>query len=246
MKTTVIKIQRLVLGVVFLTSVFQVNAQGVLVNKTDGTTVRIPADDIVSITTYGFETKGIAYGHEYVDLGLPSGTLWATCNIGATKPEDYGDYYAWGETETKGMYSWDTYKYGRSNDDVDNIGSNIAGTKYDVAHVKWGGDWRMPTTKQFKELIDNTTSEFITRDGIMGQRFIGENGGTIFLPAAGYHKDSNLKGISENGNYWTSSLFDDLPSNGPIHLSFDEDSNCRLVRVKNIIPFWGLSVRPVR
>ena len=104
---------------------------------------------------------GTENGHEYVDLGLPSGTKWATCNVGASKPQDYGNYYAWGETSTKETYKWSTYKYGTYDDDGDY--SKL--TKYntsdskttldlsdDAAHVNWGGKWRMPTFEQLSEL----------------------------------------------------------------------------------------------
>ena len=115
-------------------------------------------------------------GHEYVDLGLPSGLKWATCNVGASSPEDYGDYYAWGETETKSTYNWSTYKWCN--------GSSSTLTKYctdssrgtvddkttldledDVAHVKWGGDWRMPTRQNYSELIYNCIWEWTTQGG---------------------------------------------------------------------------------
>ena len=87
-----------------------------------------------------------------IDLGLPSGTKWACCNVGATKPEDYGGYYAWGETETKYDYSWVTYSHcDRSQSTCYNLGSSICGTKYDVAHVKWGGNCQMPTYDQCVE-----------------------------------------------------------------------------------------------
>lgn len=157
-------------------------------------------------TPSGGPHTGSANGHEYVDLGLPSGTLWATCNVGASKPEDYGNYYAWGETDTKSVYSWDTYKYGRSNNDVDNIGSDIAGTNYDVAHVKWGGLWRMPTVEQCNELYKNTKWIWFELNGIKGMKFTGNNGTTLFIPAAGYYDENGIKKRGENGRHWSSVL----------------------------------------
>ncbi len=130
-----------------------------------------------------------------IDLGLPSGTKWACCNIGASCPEEYGGYYAWGETEEKSYYDWNTYKYYNENSGVVNIGSDIAGTSYDVAHVKWGGSWRMPTTEQQQELLNNCSSEWTSENGIYGRRFTGPNGASVFLPAAGY------------GGCWSSSLY---------------------------------------
>jgi len=93
-----------------------------------------------------------------IDLGLSSGTKWACCNVGANKPEGNGDYYAWGETQTKSKYNWSTYTHcDGSEENCHNIGSDIAGTRYDVAHVKWGGSWVMPSRDQIKELKDNCT-----------------------------------------------------------------------------------------
>ena len=148
---------------------------------------------------------GTTNGHDYVDLGLPSGTKWATCNVGASKPEDSGGYYAWGETAAKSDYSWDTYKYGTSNVDVQNLGSNIAGTKYDVAYVEWGGGWRMPTLEQLNELYDNTTSEWVTQKGVKGRKFTSKkNGGSIFIPAVGSMYASQLEDDGVCGAYWLS------------------------------------------
>ena len=149
-----------------------------------------------------------------IDLGLPSGTKWACCNVGATTPEGYGGYYAWGETEEKEVYSMDTYIYrGRLDhnfdhlNDCERIGMDIAGTKYDVAQVKWGGSWAMPTVKHFSELIDNTTSKWITLNGIDGMEFIGSNNGIIFLPAAGYH-GKIIQEVGENGIYWSATQWE--------------------------------------
>lgn len=220
----------------------QALAQGIIVKKTDGTEVRFPANIVESISVYGFETKGMAEGHEYVNLDLPSGTLWATCNVGASRPEDYGDYYAWGETETKSVYSWDTYKYGSSLSGIDNNGEDIAGTKYDVAHVKWGGDWRMPTIEQCVELLNNTTRERTTLNGVKGHLFMGKNGGTLFFPSAGYRRDSGLHDAGSRSFYWSSTLLEEKPYTID-YLNFISGNvweNGSLIRDN------GLSVRPVR
>ena len=119
-------------------------------------------------------------GHGYVDLGLPSGLKWATCNVGASSPEDYGDYYAWGELSTKEEYTesnCSTYK--------EHIGNISGNPQYDVARKKWGGSWRMPTRAEFKELIDNCTWEWTTKGGHNGYKVTGPSGNSIFLPAAG-------------------------------------------------------------
>jgi len=175
-----------------------------------------------------------------IDLGLPSGTKWACCNVGASKPEDYGEYYAWGETETKSKYSWDTYKYGRSSKDVDNIGSDIAGTIYDVAHVKWGGNWRMPTLKQIKEL---RSIKWIwhQQNNIKGTLFTGSNGASLFIPAAGFIDENGSTRKEEKGEYWSSTFDEQYPDAAP-YLFF------RWGLVTEYTGFWryyGRSVRPV-
>lgn len=154
---------------------------------------------------------------EYVDLGLPSGTLWATRNVGADKPEDYGDYFAWGETEPKAVYTWETYKWCN--------GSNEWLTKYcsdsdwgvvdnrveavpddDAAYVNWGPSWRMPTYEQLSELIEECYGEWTTLNGVNGYLFTGPNGNTIFLPAAGYRFNNSLDDAGSVGYYWTCTL----------------------------------------
>lgn len=144
---------------------------------------------------------------EAVDLGLPSGTKWASCNVGATKPEEYGGYYAWGETEEKDTYSWKNYVHcDGTKATCHDLGSDISVTKYDVAHVKWGGNWRMPTMAEYQELVDNCTSEWITLNGINGCKFTSNiNGNSIFLPAAGYRWGNDSLYVDERGYYWSSS-----------------------------------------
>ena len=132
--------------------------------------------------------------HEYVDLGLPSGTLWATCNIGAATPEDYGSYFAWGETEIKESYSQDTFMQ------ID-LGRNISGTNYDAAYTKWGSDWCMPTKEDFDELMDNCTHTWTTVNDVNGLLFTSSNGNSVFLPAAGRKCGSEIWDANQNGFY---------------------------------------------
>ena len=143
--------------------------------------------------------------HQAIDLGLPSGTKWASCNVGANKPEEYGDYYAWGETTTKIEYTKDNYLYYKNGKYVD-IGADISGTQYDVARAKWGGKWRMPTKDDVDELLVNSTYEWTTLNGVEGGRFTGPNGNSIFLPAAGCFWGDMLAIAGENGHYWSSTL----------------------------------------
>lgn len=122
----------------------------------------------------------------WVDLGFPSGILWAAYNVGASSPEEYGGYYAWGETEGKESYTLENYKfYNSGTNSFEFIGSEISGTSYDVAHVKWGGGARMPTFAEVKELLNNCTFKYGTYNGVKGDYVVGPNGNSIFLPFAG-------------------------------------------------------------
>lgn len=177
-----------------------------------------------------------------IDLGLPSGTKWASCNVGATKPEEYGDYFAWGEIENKSDYGWSSYLHFEGREEgCSNLGSDIAGTKYDVAHKSWGDCWRMPTTEQFKELIDYCHHEKITLKGIEGLKLTSKfNGNSIFLPSTGFHMNSNLHEAGSSGHYWSSTQ-DPLCSIYAVCLYFDLGG----IRMYNSSRFEGLSVRPV-
>ncbi|MBQ6209084.1 MAG: hypothetical protein IJK42_04855 [Prevotella sp.] len=143
-------------------------------------------------------------GGEAVDLGLPSGTKWASFNIGATSPEQYGEYFAWGELGEKQEYTEDNYQFYVNGLYMD-LGTDIGGTKYDVARMRWGGDWRMPTEDEIQELIDNCTYEWTTYQGVAGGKFTSKkNGNSIFLPAAGYRWDGSLYYVGTYGGYWSS------------------------------------------
>lgn len=201
--------------------------------------------------------SGAASGHPYVDLALPSGTLWATTNIGAANPWDYGYYFAWGETTTKSKYDWSTYKYANGDykkltkycnkSDYGNNGYTDSRTTLersdDAATANWGSDWCMPTLAQFQELKDKCTCTWTTKNGKKGYEIKGKNGNSIFLPAANYRDGTSLSSDGSYGYYWSSSLSSDSPCVG-CYLSFssgfvgpgdhwyDRDN--------------GLSVRPVR
>ena len=141
-----------------------------------------------------------------IDLGLPSGTKWACCNVGASIPEGYGGYYAWGETEGKHIYDWYTYIHcDGSMETCHDIGSDISGTEYDVAHVKWGDIWVMPSLDQLCELLNNCSYISTSVNGISGGNYTGPNGGTIFLPLAGYRKD-DAHYSGDHCQYWSSTL----------------------------------------
>ena len=147
---------------------------------------------------------------EAIDLGLPSGTLWASWNVGATKPEEYGGYYAWGETEVKEYYDWTTYLHSDGTaESCHFIGDDIAGSQHDVAHVKWGGSWQMPSEDQFKELCNNCTRTWTTQNGVNGTLVTGPNGNSIFFPASGLRRDNELRSAGRNGEYWSSTYYSD-------------------------------------
>ena len=194
-----------------------------------------------------------SYSHEYVDLGLS--VKWATCNVGANKPEEYGDYFAWGEVEPKEEYNWRTYKwYNGSNDTQTKYCTNSSyGTidnkttleaADDAATANWGGSWRMPTTEEQQELIDNCTWTWTAQNGVYGYKVTSKKSGytnkSIFLPAAGFCDGSSLYSAGNYGNYWSSSLCTGDP-NGAWAVYFASgsvfmDFNSRA---------YGYSVRPV-
>ena len=154
---------------------------------------------------------GCTDGYEWVNPGLPSGTKWAKYNIGASSPEGYGNYYAWGETETKSDYSWGTYKFCEngvySNMTKYNSNDNLTELEAedDAATANWGSSWQMPSKAQYEELCNNsyTTGEWTTQNGVNGYRFTSKsNGISIFLPAAGFYSGTNLLWAGSQGLYW--------------------------------------------
>ena len=143
-------------------------------------------------------TTGTHAGHEYVDLGLS--VKWATCNVGASSPTGYGNYYAWGETSTKSRYDEDNCKtYERSMNDI------RGNSSYDAARANWGGSWRLPTIAECKELLNNCNCQGTTQNGIKGMRFTSKrNGNSIFLPAAGCRRGTSTGETGGYGYYWSS------------------------------------------
>ncbi len=188
---------------------------------------------------------------EAIDLGLPSGLKWASFNVGASKPEEYGDYYAWGEVETKDTYSWETYKwcngsyntltkYNTQSDSgtVDN--KTTLDPEDDVAATKLGGKWRMPTDEEWSELMDKCTWTWTTQNGVNGRLVTGLNGNTIFLPAAGSRRGTSLYNVGSHGYYWSSSLGTSLSRHA---LGVDFYSVYVYRDLGN--RYYGQSVRPV-
>lgn len=194
--------------------------------------------------------------HAFVDLGLTSGTLWATMNVGATSPEDYGDYFAWGETKGyksgKTSFSWSTYSLcgGSSSTMKKYCVSSDYGTvddktelelADDVARANWGGDWRMPSSAQIDELISECTTTWATQNGVSGRKVTSKkNGNSLFLPFAGFRSNSTLNSGGSYGYYWSRSLNAGYSNNG-YGLSFYSSYFIRSYSNR----YYGQSVRPV-
>ena len=237
--------KKLFMAVIALMMTISASAQ-LYIYFSDGTVAKVDSISMIAPV----EKPNSENGHEGVDLGLPSGLKWATCNVGANAPEEYGDYFAWGEVEPKTTYDWSTYKWCNGSYDTQ---TKYCTTSYygtvdrktvldkedDAAVVNWGGAWRMPTYAEQEELRQQCTWTWTTKNAVRGYQVTGPNGKSIFLPAAGHRDDSSLYYAGSIGYYWSSSLSTDYPINA-YELYFDSDyvgwSNGRCT---------GQSVRPV-
>ena len=181
---------------------------------------------------------GIENGYGYVDLGLS--VKWATYNVGANSPEEYGNYYAWGETTTKTSYTEENCStYGKS------IGSIAGNSTYDVARALWGGGWRLPTKEEFEELRDRCTWNWTTYKGVNGYKVTGPNGNSIFLPAAGWF-GASLSGRGTLGYYWSATPYEESNpyvsnSGNAYYLDFGSGR----YHMYWLVRYNGRSVRPV-
>lgn len=230
------------------------SADGTGTSYTDGQAVTLTEN--VTLYAQWRLYSGVLNGHEWVDLGLPSGTLWATCNVGADSPTAYGDYFAWGETEPQpnNTYDWTTYKYAN--------GDSKALTKYcnrslfgyegftdnivkilpedDAATVNWGEGWRLPTTAEAFELREHCSYAWTSQDGVNGRLIIGPNGNSIFLPAAGSINNGNYNQTGNACYCWTNTLYLDYPSDSWSLYFFPDSFGKNFFGRDN-----GFSVRPV-
>ena len=220
------------------------NSDYVVISLADGSQGQIKVSDIASVvaavnvqSNTGLCSGGV---YESVDLGLPSGTLWAKYNIGATKESDYGDLFAWGATEP--------YRLNGSTpiDNTNNYAKSYANTiqhdlypNEDVATVKWGKGWKMPTKAQFDELYNNTTYTWTTIGGVNGGKFTASNGNYIFFPAAGYVYGGSLSGRGSSGHCWSRSF-----NSSSIAWKLYFDSSARDVSANG--RYHGFSMRAVR
>lgn len=188
---------------------------------------------------------GTINGHEWIDLGLPSGVKWATCNVGATSAEEYGNYFGWGETEPKDNYSSInslTYKISlRKLKKAGVIDDTLTLTKeHDAANVQWGGTWRLPTDAEFEELISECNWSFASLNGVNGYLVIGPNEKSIFLPASAYQNGTKIENDGDFGDYWSSTLIEE--SNGvACSLGYSSKSYGR----RRYARYVGRTVRPV-
>lgn len=206
-----------------------------------------------------FTTNGVVSGldcpdfdHPHLrDLGLPSGIKWACCNVGANQPAEYGGYYSWGETSAKNVYNWSTYKWcnGSWNSLTKYCSSSFYGMvdnkttleiADDVAHVKWGNRWRMPTREEMEELISSCTLEKVTYNGVNGWKLTGLNGVAIFLPAAGLRFDLDSKDVGFYPYYWSSTASN---SEASWYLYYNSSYGLRID--DGYVRSCGLPIRPV-
>ena len=180
--------------------------QTVNVHMKDGSVIKYDASGVDYVNFSAASNTEVK--HEAVDLGLPSGLKWATCNVGASTPEEAGYFFAWGEVENKEEFTWCNYKWTNE--------CQVSPTKYvgepaqtlepedDAAHVLWGGSWRMPTENDMKELFTKCSNKFVIQNGVQGLLVTGNNGNTIFLPFVGYKQGTELKKANEQAYWWTS------------------------------------------
>ena len=202
--------------------------------------------------TWGDEPVTPPDEHEFVDLGLPSGTLWATMNVGATAPEDCGDYFAWGETAPKEVYNWASYKW--CNGSYKTMTKYCTSSSYgtvddkteleledDAAYANWGPSWRIPTKEQQDELRNNCTWTWTTMNGVKGEKVTGPNSNTIFLPAAGCLDGNTHYDLQSYGYYWSRTLHADRSFYAYYIMFYPQ-----YVDYHNYHRYQGFSVRPVR
>ncbi len=189
--------------------------------------------------------NGTINGHDWIDLGLPSGLKWATCNVGASSPEEGGDYFAWGETEPKSEYTTInslTYKVSlrslKKSGIIDESGTLTKAN--DVASVLWGNEWRTPTDDDFKELISECKWTFTSMNEVNGYLVTGPNQKSIFLPASAFQQNTTIENLGEFGDYWSSTIVKEL-TGVSCSLGYSSKSYGR----RRYARYVGRTIRPV-
>lgn len=215
-------------------------AQSQISRSSKSSSVRTHNKPVKTVSSTKRSLKGIINGHEYVDLGLASGTKWATCNIGAFSPEEYGNYYAWGETSRKSNYNPDTsITYGEPFDEIS------SSPQYDAARVNWGGSWRMPTKAECEELLNNCRWTYETKNDVNGYCITGLNGNSIFLPMTGSCDYTSQYDVGSDGLFWSSTPcadnFNGYNNILSYYLGLDNNS-CGMHRGNRR---YGMAIRPV-
>lgn len=185
------------------------------------------------------ETSGMENGHEWVDLGLS--VKWATCNVGAIQPEEFGDYFAWGEVEPKEDYAWNTYKHSEGSNLIKYTGSDktVLDPEDDAATVNWGGEWRIPTIAELDELKNNCTWDWTTQNGVNGYKVTGTNGNSIFLPVTGFMYGKNL--TNDEWGFYSSNSYGNGAMSNTSSMSFASN----IIDWNHSARRYGRSVRPV-
>ena len=246
------KRERFLLAILLLgaATVQSVKAQMIVLHMADNKTIEYSISQLDSIS---FDE------HEWIDLDLPSGTLWATCNVGAKVPESHGDYFAWGETKPKSIYSWSTYAFCNSN--VNRLTKYCTNSNYgdngftdnltellpedDAATANWGEPWQTPDPAQLAELFnpENTRTNWGNRNGSWGWLVTScRNGKSIFMPLCGLRADCDYYDVNEEGNYMSRTLASDI---SPLTIYY-QNINRDFIKTTESYRYVGYSVRPVR
>lgn len=232
--------KKVILSIISVTFAANLSAQTVNVHFKNGQKIEFPSSNVDYVDFSEKASGPTVSAGQVVDLGLS--VYWASCNLGAEKPEEYGDYYAWGETNPKSSYTKENYSYyNASTTQYTDIGNDISGTQYDAATVNLGSDWRMPTKSEMQELVDKCTWEWTQINGINGYKATSKiNNNSIFLPAAGkYYSGTIIIQKNEDLEYWTANKYDAEHS---YFVNKDILSTGRMLRTYK---YNGLSIRPV-
>lgn len=231
--------KKYIFAIAFFVAQIAAVSQTVNVHFKNGQTIQYPSTKIDYVDFSEKASDPTVTAGAAVDLGLS--IYWSSCNVGAEAPEEYGNYYAWGETSPKSNYTEKNYAYYDDNTkSYIDIGENICGTEYDAATVNLGSDWRMPTKEEIKELLDNCSWEWTQINGVNGYKVIAGNGNSIFLPAAGWKTVNGTLSVNVKGNYLTGSNVSSVISDA-YYLNFSSS----LHWLSNSYRYCGYSIRPV-